>query len=172
MCMLRKGVYKINGVVMKKVKYVFLVIIVFISVNSFSESAVKKEASKLLDAMNMGDNSQASISQMLEMQLQQNPSIAPYKDVMLEYFSKYMSYESLKPGMIDIYTEAYTLQELKDINAFYQTPTGKKTITKMPELMGKGAQLGASRVQENIAELNGMIEAEDERIKKLQLKDS
>ena len=37
-----------------------------------------------------------SISQMLQIQLQQNPALAPYKNIMLQFFKKHMSYENLK----------------------------------------------------------------------------
>ena len=46
----------------------------------------------------------------------------------------------------------------------------KKTILKMPELIGQGAQLGVDQVQKNIGELTKMIESERERLKKSQSK--
>ena len=70
--------------------------------------------------------------------------------------------------MIKMYADAFTAQELRDINAFYQTPTGKKTIKVIPELMSKGAQIGMERVQENAAELQLMMKEESERLLKLQ----
>ena len=161
-----------NGESMKRITYIIFITSLLLSANVFADSSKKNEVAKLLDAMNMEDNYQVLIPQMLDIQLQQAPRMAPYKGIMLKFFSKYMTYESLKTDMIDIYTEAFTLQELKDINAFYQTPTGKKTITKMPELMCKGVQLTASRVQENIAELQQMIKAEAERIQQLQSNES
>lgn len=42
--------------------------------------------------------------------------------------------------------------------AFYRTPTGKKALTLLPELMQKGAALGASVGQAHEAELVQMIE--------------
>jgi len=87
---------------------------------------------------------------------------------MLKFFSKHMSYESLKPQIIDIYAEVFTASELKDINNFYATPTGKKTVKEMPELMVRGGQIGVQRIQDNIKELQSMIEAESERIQNLQ----
>jgi tetratricopeptide (TPR) repeat protein len=48
--------------------------------------------------------------------------------------------ERLMPRMIDIYVEAYTEQELRDLIAFYKTPIGKKTLEKTPLLMPQGTQ--------------------------------
>lgn len=128
------------------------------------------EAEKLLDTMKMDRALQHSIEVMLNLQLQQNPSLAPYKAVMIEFFQKYMSYQSLKSDLITIYAEAFTASELHDINSFYATPTGQKTIEVIPVLMSKGGQLGAKRVQENISELKQMIKKESERIQDLQKK--
>jgi hypothetical protein len=109
-----------------------------------------------------------SMSQMLDIQLQQNPALAPYKGVMMEFLNENMSYESLKPELIKMYSEEFTSSELREINAFYLTDVGKKSIEKMPTLMMQGGQLGATRVQENIGDLQAMIQAESERIQKLQ----
>jgi hypothetical protein len=79
-----------------------------------------------------------------------------------------MSYENLKPQMLDMYANAFTAAELKDINAFYNTQTGKKTLTIMPQLMAQGGQLGAQTVKDNIEELQQMIKAEATRIRSLQ----
>ena len=121
--------------------------------------------------MNMKTAFEQSIEQMLQIQVQQNPALIPYQGVMLQFFSKHMSYESLKPQMIDLYAEVFTASELKDINSFYATPTGKKTLKEMPELLTRGAQIGAQRVQDNIQELQNMIQAESERMQNIEKED-
>lgn len=153
---------------LKLSKYILLIALVISSCHSFASNDSKIEAELLLNTMGLDQALEKTISQMLDVQLQQNPTLAPFKQVMLRFFNKHMSYESLKPEMIAIYSEAFTSTELKEINAFYKTPTGAKTIEKMPELMAKGGQIGAQRVQDNIQELQEMIKAESERIQKLQ----
>jgi hypothetical protein len=39
-----------------------------------------------------------------------------------------------------IYDKTYTHEEIKDINRFYESPTGKKMLAKMPELMNESMQ--------------------------------
>ncbi|MEM6580357.1 MAG: DUF2059 domain-containing protein [Pseudomonadota bacterium] len=111
---------------------------------------------------------QQSVLQMLDVQLQQNPALAPYKGVILEFLNEHMSYESIKPDLLKIYSTEFTAAELREINSFYSTDVGRKTIEKMPTLMAQGSQIGAARVQENIGELQAMIRAESERIQSLQ----
>ena len=135
---------------------------------SLADVASEKEAEKLLDMVGTQAVMEQSMSQMLDIQLQQNPALAPYKGVMMEFLNDNMSYESLKPELIKMYSEEFTSSELREINAFYLTDVGKKSIEKMPTLMMQGGQLGATRVQENINDLQAMIQAESERIQKLQ----
>lgn len=139
-----------------------------VSSMSLADAASEKEAEKLLNMVGTQEVMEQSMSQMLDIQLQQNPALAPYKGVMMEFLNENMSYESLKPELIKMYSEEFTSSELREINAFYSTDVGKKSIEKMPTLMMQGGQLGATRVQENIGDLQAMIQAESERIQKLQ----
>ena len=149
-------------------RVIVLITALGVSSMSLADAASEKEAEKLLDMVGTQAVMEQSMSQMLDIQLQQNPALAPYKGVMMEFLNKNMSYESLKPDLVKMYSEEFTSSELREINAFYSTNVGKKSIEKMPKLMMQGGQLGATRVQENINGLHAMIQAESERIQKLQ----
>lgn len=153
---------------MKLSKLILVIALITHCGYSFADNASKKEAELLLNTLGLDQVLQQTINQMLDLQLQQNPALLPYKQVMLQFFNKYMSYDSLKGEMVTIYSETFSAPELKQINTFYQSPVGKKTIEKMPELMAKGGQIGAKRVQEHLPELQEMIKVESERIQKLQ----
>lgn len=43
--------------------------------------------------------------------------------------------KSYQSDVILIYDKNFTHEEIKDINKFYESPTGKKMLSKMPELM-------------------------------------
>lgn len=145
-------------------------LLAFLSVPSISvaDTSSEQEAETLLNIVGMEEVLEQSIAQMLDIQLQQNPALIPYRTVLMNFFSKHMSYESLKPVMVQMYAEEFTVAELREINRFYATDVGRKTVEKMPTLMAKGAQLGAARVEENIGELEAMIDAEAKRLEKLQ----
>jgi len=134
---------------------------------SIADDASRKEAEKMMQIIGMKNALEQSMEQILNVQLEQNPTLVPFKDVMLKFFDKHMSYESLKPELVELYSNTFTEAELREINAFYVTDVGKKTIEKMPELMGKGAQIGAKRVQDNISELQKMLKDESKRIEQL-----
>ena len=100
-----------------------------------------------------------SVDQMLDMQIKQNPAIAPYQQEMKDFFAKYMSWQSLKDDIIGIYASEFTEAEMNEMNRFYQTPVGKKALQKTPLLLAKGAELGQKRVQEHLPELQQAIAA-------------
>jgi hypothetical protein len=133
---------------------------------SFADSGSQKEAEKFLNSLDMENSMNQSVDQMVSLQLSQNPALAPYKEIMQTFFNKHMSYKILKADLINIYANAFTESELQEINAFYQTPTGKKTIKQMPLLMRKGGEIGAERIKKNMPELQQLIKAESERTKK------
>jgi hypothetical protein len=155
---------------MKTISLVLSISAIFLlfSTSIAVEDSHKKAAEKLLIQIGTDKILARTIENVLNMQIQQQPSLAPYKEVMLKFFEKHMGFESLKDDLIEIYVEAFTEKELNDIMAFYETPTGRKTLEKLPELSAKGAQLGQTRVQQNIQELQEMIQAEAKRIQEQQ----
>jgi len=152
---------------MKSIKLCLFVGLLAISTISSANVESEIEAEKMLNIMGMEKAMTESMSQMLDIQLKQNPALAPYKSVMMVFFKRHMSWESLKPDFVQMYSEVFTASELREINAFYATDTGKKTLEKMPVLMGQGARIGTARIQNNMQELQNMIKAESERLTKL-----
>ena len=154
--------------IMNLIKVSLLAFLLSVSAGATADPAAAQEAEKLLEVTNMEGVLKQSIEQMLDIQIQSAPQLVPYKNIMLEFLEKYMSYENLKPDLIKIYSNAFTASELRELNQFYTTEIGKKSIEKMPMLMAQGAQLGAMKVQQNSAELEAMIKAESERLQKLE----
>ena len=113
---------------------------------------------ELLQALKVSEMLDQSIDVMLKMQLDANPRLKPVEGVMREFMAKYLGWAYVKPGVIQLYGEAFTEPELRELIAFYKTPLGQKTVTKMPELFQKGAALGQKAVQDHLPELKEAIE--------------
>jgi hypothetical protein len=90
------------------------------------EASHRKAAESLLSLMNMDAVMSQSIDQMLQMQIKQNPAIAPHEQEMKSFLKKYMSWAGLKDDMVKIYVDEFTESELDELNKFYQTPLGKR----------------------------------------------
>src|SRR6186997_2779142 len=71
-----------------------------------------KAAEQMLTLMDMPTVLKKSVDEMVAMQVQQNPAIAPYETVMKQFLAKYMSWDSLKADMIKIYMDEFTESEL------------------------------------------------------------
>jgi hypothetical protein len=144
------------------------IILILIATNVFAESDHEIEAEKLLELAGTKAAMETMTDIMLTQQIQQNPSLVPFKQIMQQFFQKHLSYESLKSDFISMYVEAFTKDELTAINEFYATEAGKKAVKLMPSLMQKGGEIGQRQVQDNIQELQKMIKDEAERIQAVQ----
>jgi uncharacterized protein len=130
-----------------------------------AEPAKRVEAARLLESMDLQSTLDASISLTLDGELRSKPELEPFREVMLAFFRKYMSYESLKPDLIVIYEEAFTEEELAAIRVYQESEVGRKATRLVPQLMQRGGELGQRKVQEHISELKKMFEDEAARIK-------
>jgi hypothetical protein len=127
------------------------------------EASHRKSVESLFMLMGMENVLTQSIDQMLAMQVQQNPTLAPHQAQMKAFLNKYMSWASMKEDMTKIYMAEFSESELNELNKFYQTPVGKKTIQKMPALMAKGAEIGQKRVQEHLPELQAALAGDQKK---------
>lgn len=114
-------------------------------------------ALELLEAMGVSQALQFSIETVLEAQMQSNPELQAVEGVMRDFFVRYMSWENLKDGYAEIYSRAFTEPELREMTAFYRTPTGQKLARATPQLMREGSELGQRAVQEHMAELQEAV---------------
>ncbi len=144
------------------------VLLMNFSVAFADETSHRQAAIALLDSVNITETMIASVDKMVELEVRSNPQLLPYQDVMNKFFVKYMTGPEMIEEFATLYMEEFTEQELIDITDFYKTETGKKAISKLPVLMQKGAMWGQNKVQQNLPELQQMIQAETQRIKKLQ----
>lgn len=127
-------------------------------------------ANEFFKSVNMQAQLAATSGAMIDSEIGHNPGMQPYRDVMIAWLRKYMTWEAMKPELIKLYTETYTEAELKELAAFYKTTAGQKTLTKTPELMQKTAMAGAKLGQPHTDELKKIMDARREELAKAQEK--
>jgi hypothetical protein len=135
-----------------------IVLVCYPSVSRGNEQSHRKAAENLLIVMEVDKNLPLLAEQLVESQLKQNPQLASQRDIFQKFFTKYLSWESVKEDTITAYTQEFTEPELKKITDFYKTPVGKKASEKMPKLVFLSGQIGLQKAQANQAELLQMIE--------------
>jgi uncharacterized protein len=118
----------------------------------------RRAAENLLIVMEVDKSLPKIAEQVVENQLQQNPQLAPQREILQRFLTKYVNWASVKEDTITAYTHEFTEPELKKLTEFYKTPVGKKASEKMPQLAFIAGQLGLKKAQAHQAELRQMLE--------------
>jgi hypothetical protein len=124
------------------------------------------EALTLLATMNMKGSYEGMIKRITQMQIQAKPQLSSIEPTIEAFFTKYMGWEAQRGDIAALYAKNYSVEELKTLNKFYQTPLGQKTVQLMPQLAAASAQIGQSRMMKHMPEMKAMIEAELKKVKK------
>jgi len=114
-------------------------------------------AEELLEVTEMAARIDDSIDIMLAAQLDANPALANYEDVLRSFLVKHIGWEAMRGDIAKMYVESFTEAELRTLSEFYKTPVGRKAVRLLPELMARGARVGQERVQEHMAELQELV---------------
>ena len=122
------------------------------------EQSHRKAAENLLIVMEVEKSLPQIAAQVLDNQLQHNPQLAPQRDVLQRFLTKYLNWASVREDTITAYTHEFTEPELKKLTEFYTTPVGKKANEKMPQLAFIAGQIGLKQAQAHQAELRQMLE--------------
>jgi hypothetical protein len=117
----------------------------------------RKAAETLLLTMEVDKSLPQMTAQVVETQVQQNPQLAPQREILQRFLTKYLNWESVKEDTITAYTQEFTEPELKKLTEFYKTPVGKKASEKLPKLAFISGQIGLKNAQEHQAELRQML---------------
>jgi uncharacterized protein len=118
----------------------------------------RKAAENLLLVMEVDKSLPKIAEQVVETQVQQNPQLAAQREVLQQFLTKYVNWESVKEDTITAYTQEFTEPELKKLTEFYKTPVGKKASEKMPQLAFLAGQIGLKKAQAHQAELRQTLE--------------
>jgi uncharacterized protein len=77
----------------------------------------------------------------LNMTAEQRKVFDDYQAHIHQIMADSVSWEKIKPLIIDAYSETYTDEELDGILTFYRTPAGQALIAKSPQLVAKTMDL-------------------------------
>lgn len=113
----------------------------------------REAALEMIEIMGMNDTLDLSMRQMIDVQVQRNPQLAPMRDVLEDFFETYLSWGQLKNEFVALYARTFSETEMREITAFYRTPTGQKMLEALPGLIAETNGIGMSRVQAHYGEL-------------------
>jgi len=127
------------------------------------EASHRQAVKKLFELTDMQKKIDESVDNVLAIQLAQSPGLREYETTVREFLERNIGWQSLEDALTDMYLQEFTEEELKEMNAFYSSPTGKKVIERLPVLVQQRNQLASKRLQENIGELQDAINARREQ---------
>ena len=131
-------------------------------------ASLDQVAEKLINLLNPQEEYDQELSEIVNIQIQQTPQLAPHKTVISEFFAEFMGYEIIMPHLIKVYTDELTLSELHELHAFYSSDVGKKYLKLIPKFEDKAIILAKTLLEENVGAFQEIIEADMKRIQKLQ----
>ncbi|MCV4283786.1 DUF2059 domain-containing protein [Pseudomonas capsici] len=129
-----------------------------------SHNASAETFLKLANADKLGAPVYAQVQQMFAQRFAETKAPASKKALLETYQAKAnaavdqaIGWNKLKPDMVKLYTANFTESELKDLVVFYQSPLGKKVMSKMPELAQQSAQLTQSKLESAVPVVNKLL---------------
>ncbi|SEP60484.1 DUF2059 domain-containing protein [Flavobacterium urocaniciphilum] len=123
-------------------KKIFSIVLIVFSVFTYSQNNTntKKEKIKQLVVLTGSGNLGVSIADnMIEIFKKNAPNI---EDQFWNEFKKEIKPDDLVNLVVPIYDKHFTESEIDDLIKFYNTPVGKKMISKLPEIMQESMEVG------------------------------
>ena|SRR5262245_2303082 len=119
------------------------------SAQSTPDPATLKEAQSLMSRFGVDALAQQQVAQVSQRlgAMFQSIDLGKDKDELLSQMAQRIQkqMESRVPRYVEdttvIYARVFTLEELKELNAFYDSPLGRKLLQKMPELLRESNDL-------------------------------
>ena len=123
--------------------YRTLMIMLFVSISAHAQTtdstALKKTARELLE-MSGGGKLGARVVEQLTSSLKQRLPNVP-KEFWAD-LKKDIKPDDLVSAAIPVYTRHFSVKEMKDIMAFYRTPSGAKLVQAMPDITQEMLRVG------------------------------
>ena len=116
-----------------------------------------KAAADLVGVLDLERIVMGGATAMIDAMIEQNPNLGPYRSTILKWAERFMTWETMGPQVVALYADTFTEPELRDMIAFYKTPTGKKVLAVTPDLTRRSAAMGADIAKAHMAELQDMV---------------
>ncbi|CAF3390367.1 unnamed protein product [Rotaria sp. Silwood2] len=140
------------------IRFYILVIVIIFSIRIEGKPPVSgKIASRINYLLNV-TKAEKKYEQVLEVSIFSNPFLSPYKSDLVAFINKYFSFQSLRPDIIEIYQDLFTLSDINGLIKFYSSPLGKKLLEKEPQAEIRLTELIQKRIQDNMPQLISLVQ--------------
>ncbi len=135
-----------------------------------SQPASKASIEQLLEITETKQMYEATMQEMTKMVDQSTARImnripaekqAKFKKAMVQLdtiIKEEMSWDKMKSQYVQIYMETFTQQEIDDLAAFYQTPSGKSFIKKQPMVIQRTSAISQEKMGVMMERFSSMMQ--------------
>lgn len=99
-----------------------------------------KEINRTIELSNTAKNFRETMTQQMHTLVDQGHFQADNLDAMVKEIEAY-ALPLMEKKLIDIYREHFTLEEIKQINAYLSSPVGRKATSLVPKLAAEGMKV-------------------------------
>ena len=121
------------------------------------DPAAVAEAQKLFKSMELSKIYTQIVDQATEGLVKRQPALAKIKKEIRDFYARYIGWDAIKDDLARVYAKYFTPKELKDLEAFYSTPTGRKALRLTPQIMAEGRRIGMEKVIAHREELKKLV---------------
>ncbi len=155
--------------IMKKCTRLIAVSLILVSSAWAGDSDTKRVelAEELLVLMAVPEQIEQSFSMIKEMQVQQMRQLGvadekieegvTYHDKVMDIIARELSWDKLKDEYVQIYADMFSKTQLRELIAFYESPTGKAYIDKTPEIMRRTMSISQQKTMEIMPRIQKLI---------------
>lgn len=152
--------------IMKMLLPLVAVVLAFTSVKGQEPTpGALKAAEKLADVIDLKAQMSNGFEAMMPMinnmseKMKLNPADAKeLEGIFRSWFMEDFDHAKIFTETIKLYAQNFTEEELTGLTSFYESPLGRKSLTALPLLMKKGAQMGMAEGQAKQDKLRARLE--------------
>lgn len=86
-----------------------------------------------------------------------DPKVAPYEGIVRAWVNSSLTSSHIGDDMSAYYSKTFNEKDLKELIAFFRTPTGQKFVAQLPDAIQHGANLTALMMEANRKDLEDIL---------------
>jgi uncharacterized alpha/beta hydrolase family protein len=97
---------------------------------------------------------------VLEAYITSDPNLSSFKSQVMSFINKFLSFKSLRPHIVEIYRDLYTLSDIDGLIKFYSSVLGKKLIEKESKAEIRLTQLIKTQLEKQMPQIISWFQQE------------
>jgi hypothetical protein len=135
------------------IRLYFLLIVIIFTIQIHGKPLSTGTLSARINHLLNITESEKKFNNVLNAYITSDPNLSLYKSEIMSFINKFFSFQSLRPHIVEIYRDLYTLAEINGLIKFYSSPLGKQLIEKENQAEIRLTQLIKNRLQKQMPQM-------------------